>query len=373
MHSRTRTIGAALFLLLPVIGCSQDNKQTAAKPQATKIEEVPPAVSIAKVEKKDLVIAIPLTGILKAQMEVDISSKTPGRLAAVKVEMGQTIQKGDTLATLEARDTAMSIKQAQAQLASAQAQKDQADLDLDRFKKLQESGASTDAEFAGIKTKQSLANSSLDAASASLSLAKEYLSNSVIRAPFDGIITKRNANPGQTVSPGTLLFTLHDLSFMILEAGIPERDLGRVQVGQTVDMKVEAYPGQTFQGKIKIVGMSLDAATRKIPIQVEFDNKDKKLLSQMYARAKLQLDTKAGALLLPEAALMDPKGDATSDVGEPKDVFIVKDGVALRKRISIGAIVDGNCEVVEGLSEGDTVITSGQSLVKDNGKVKIVQ
>jgi membrane fusion protein (multidrug efflux system) len=372
MRFRVRYV-AALLLFLPLAGCPKDNKEATPKPQVGPVEEPTPAVSVSKVEKKDLVISIPLTGTLKAQMEVDISSKTPGRLSSVKVDMGQKVEKGDTLATLENRDTAMTIKQAQAQLASAEAQKVQADLDVDRIKKLQESGASTDSELTGIKTKATLANSSLDAASAMLALAKENLNNSVLKAPFDGTITKRNANPGQTVSPGTLLFTLHDLSAMILEAGIAERDLGRVQIGQSVDMKVEAYPGQTFQGKIKIVGMSLDPATRKIPLQIEFPNKDKKLLSQMYARAKLQLDTRPGALLIPEAALMDPKGGATPDSGEPKDVFVVKDGVALRKRVGIGAIVEGNCEVLTGLSEGDMVITSGQSLVKENNKVKVIQ
>jgi RND family efflux transporter MFP subunit len=373
MSFRVRYASAALLLWLPLMGCQQEKKEAVAKPQVGPVEEAVPAVSVSSVEKKDLLISIPLTGTLKAQMEVDISSKTPGRLSAVKVDMGQEVEKGDTLATLENRDTAMSIKQAQAQLASAQAQKDQANLDVDRIKKLQESGASTDSELTGIKTKQALANSSYDAASAMVSLAKESLSSSVLKAPFSGIITKRTANPGQTVSPGTLLFTLHDLSSMILEAGVAERDLGRVQVGQPVTMKVEAYPGKIFEGKIKIIGMSLDPATRKIPLQVEFPNADKKLLSQMYAKAKLQLDTRVGALLIPEAALMDPKSSATAEGGEAKDVFVVKEGVAFRKRISIGAIVDGSCEVLTGLSEGETVITSGQSLVKDNNKVKVVQ
>ena len=373
MSLRVRYASAALLLWLPLMGCSQEKKEDAAKPKVGPVEEVPPAVSVSKVEKKDLVISIPLTGTLKAQMEVDISSKTPGRLSSVKVDMGQEVEKGDTLATLENRDTAMSIKQAQAQLASAQAQKDQANLDVDRMKKLQESGASTDSEFTGIKTKQALASSSYDAANAMLSLAKENLNNSVLKAPFSGTITKRTANPGQTVSPGLLLFTLHDLSAMILEAGVAERDLGRVQVGQAVNMKVEAYPGESFEGKIKIIGMSLDPATRKIPLQVEFANADKRLLSQMYAKARLQLDTHTGALLIPESALMDPKGNASAEGGEAKDVFVVKEGVAFRKRVTVGAIVDGSCEVLAGLAEGETVITSGQSLVKDNGKVKVIQ
>jgi membrane fusion protein, multidrug efflux system len=373
MSFRVRYASVVLLVWLPLVGCQQSKKEDAAQPKVGPVEEVLPAVSISTVEKKDLVISIALTGTLKAQMEVDISSKTPGRLSSVKVDMGQEVKKGDTLATLENRDTAMSIKQAQAQLASAQAQKDQANLDVDRMRKLQEGGASTDSEFTSIKTKQTLANSSYDAANAMLSLAKENLNNSVLKAPFPGVITKRTANPGQTVSPGTLLFTLHDLSAMILEAGVAERDLGRVQVGQLVNMKVEAYPGQNFEGKIKIIGKSLDPATRKIPLQVEFPNADKKLLSQMYAKAKLQLDTREGALLIPEAALMEPKGSATSEIGEAKDVFVVKEGVAFRKRVGIGAIVDGSCEVLTGLGQGEIVITSGQSLVKDNNKVKVIQ
>lgn len=369
MNNHSKVKIAILLLPLALTAC-QKPKEPAANTKAGPVEEPTPAVSIAKVEKKDLVIALPLTGTLKAHMEVDISSKTPGRLATVKVEMGQEIKDGAVLATLENRDTAMMIKQSQAQLASAKAQKAQADLDAERIQKLQNEGATTDAELSGVKTKKSLADASLDAANASLSLAKETMANSVIRAPFDGIIVKRNANPGQTVSPGVVLFTLHDLSSMILEAGIPERDLSRVQVGQAVEMTVEAYPGQTFQGKIKIVGKSLDPATRKVPLQIEFPNEDKKLLSQMYARGRLQLDTHAGALLIPETALMDVKGNTDPII---KEVFVVKDGVALRKKITTGAIVDGSCEVVAGLSEGESVVISGQSLVKDNGKVKVIQ
>jgi RND family efflux transporter MFP subunit len=366
-----------LFSLVALLGCQQTAGDSTAKPAAVPREELPAPVSVAKVESKDLHISIPLTGVLKARVEVDISSKGVGRLGAVKVDVGDMVKENQLLASLEARDVALSIKQAEAQLASAKANKSQADIDAQRIGKLSAEGVSTETELTGVQTKQTLASSTLDSAEASLSLARESLRNSAIKSPVDGVVVRRNAEIGQTVSPGLTLFTIHDTQTMTLEAGLAERDLGRIHLGQQVEMTVEAYPGVTFTGKVKVVGRALDAQTRKVPMKIEFDNADGRLLSQMYARARLQLETHTGALVVPSGSLLDIKetasAPASAPAGEPRDVFIVKGEKAERRRVTVGAIVNGEAEILSGLAPGDTVVLSGQSLIKESGKVRVAQ
>lgn len=365
-----------LLSFVVLLGCQKPAEDTKAKPAAVPKAELAAPVSVAAAEVRDLEIAIPITGVLKARVEVDVSSKGMGRLGTVKVELGDTVKEGQLLASLEARDVALSIKQAEAQLASAKANKSQADLDAARIGKLSAEGVSTETELTSTQTRQTLAGSSLEAAEATLALSRESLRNATIKSPVAGVIVRRSAEIGQTVSPGAPLFTIHDTTMMSLEAGIAERDLSRVRVGQSVAMTVEAYPGVVFEGKVKVIGRALDPQTRKVPLKIEFDNADGRLLSQMYARARLGVETHPSAMLIPEDALLDvdPTSAPSSQpagAGEAREVFVVKGDVAERRRIQVGAIVDGVAEVLTGLAAGDQVVTSGQSLIKEGGKVRV--
>lgn len=365
------------LLILSLAACQKQEGAGPEKgPQPGSVDTAV-VVSVAKANRQDLEVYIPLTGTLRASTEVDISSKIPGKLEKVKVEVGDTVKKGEVLATLERRDAVLQIKQAEAQMKSARASLKQAEIDAERFEKLAASGAATEAELTGTLTRKSVSASTLETAEATLALAKETLNNSTLKAPIKGVITRRNAEIGQTVSPGVPLFTLHDLESMILEAGVAERDLGRISVGQEAKMTVEAYPGQVFQGKLTIIGRSLDPATRKVPVQIEFPNPDGKLLSQMYARATLQVTTITNALVVPESALLElrdqpPNPSGSQPAGEIREVWVVEDGVAHKKQVSVGAIVNGLGEILSGLSEEEVVVTGGHALLKEGSKVQIV-
>jgi RND family efflux transporter MFP subunit len=373
---RVLTLAPALVLAL---GCGQKKPAEADKAQAkpASVEEV--VVSAAKVERRDLEVAIPLTGTIRAKTEVDVASKIPGRVAAIKAEVGDEVKAGQVLVVLDRDEASLQVKQAEAQLASAKAGKEQSDLDAARAEKLSAAGASTDAELAAMKTKKTVSESSLEAARATLALSKEILSNATLTAPNAGVITRRSVNAGQMISPGVALYTVHDTSAMNLEAGIAERDLGRIKVGQEVVMGVEAYPGEAFRGRIKIIGRALDPATRKAPLTIEFPNEDGRLLSQMYARARILVEIRPGALLLPEGTLVEAKAAAAGEApasgpaGLSRDVWVVEGGVAKRRPVTVGAIVGGKAEILSGLKEGDAVVTSGQNLLKEGVKVRVVE
>jgi RND family efflux transporter MFP subunit len=361
-------------LLLPVflLACQQKNDATAPVTPVAAVEEAA-VVEVAPVKKQTLDVALSLTGVLRAKQEVDVAPKTGGRLAAVLADIGTEVKVGQTLATFENREIALMVKQAEAQLASAEAAKEQSVLDVDRIGKLQSSGASTEVEFAGLKTKKAMAVAGVDTASAALALAKESLSNSYIFSPIKGVVTRRMATLGQMAAPGMPLFTVHDTSIMKLEAGISERDLSKVKVGQKVEMRVDAYPSDVFHGEVTIIGKSLDPATRKLMLQIEFPNSDARLLSQMYARATLFLETIPEALVVPEAALVGNTSGSQPASEVVRSVWVEKDGVVSLKEIQVGTIAKSLVQVVSGLSEGDKVVLRGQSMLSDGKKVTVLK
>ncbi len=176
-------------------------------------------------------------------------------------------------------------------------------------------------------------------------------------APFSGVVIERLATVGSTVTPGTPLLVISDLSRIWVTAEIDESLVGRVVAGRPVTVQTAAYPGESFPGRLAAVGDVVNPDTRRVTLRIEAPNPDRKLKPQMLATVTIAATAPRRVLVVPSQALQTMDGETVVFVRTGADQFV-------RRAVVIGATVDGEVEITRGLEDGDVVATSGAFLLK---------
>ncbi len=320
--------------------------EEAKKADAPKKEEAkkpgPPAfaVKVVVVEAKQQVVneQIAVVGSLAANEAVDIKSEIDGEIKEIKFEEGQKVKKGDVLLVLDSAKLEANLNQAKATLSIGKTT-------YDRMNTLVESGAVSRQEF-------DQAKSVFDENQAQVQLLEAQLDDTIITAPFDGTIGERSISPGQVIAKNTLLTVLINDDPMKLELQAPERYLNKLSVGQKVDMKVAAFPEQTFEGEVYFIDPQVNDLTRTALVKAKVANPDSKLRRGMFAKILLTINSKPDALVVPETALISN--------GDNVMVFVVDaEKKANMSMVKTGIRFNGLVEITEGLKPGDRVITEG--------------
>lgn len=172
-----------------------------------------------------------------------------------------------------------------------------------------------------------------------------------VNAPIAGIIDARNINLGQAVEPNTVLFHISNRDKLLVIAQVYEEDLGKVKVGQEVNVHVLSYPKQTFPGQVTLIEPNLDPLTRTVNVRITLDNKEGLLKPGMFVRANVILSHNKAALVVPNAALLQADNE--------QFVFVQNGGTYKRVDVKVGAVEDDYSEIIEGLVPGDLVVTQG--------------
>jgi RND family efflux transporter MFP subunit len=290
MTSITRFTMSSLLAALIACAACQSN-QGPALPKATgKDAPPPPSVptlqQLAKSEHAQMpqVSSAAGTGTLRPRHEAALGPKETGLLTEIAVDEGDSVKKGQVLFKQDSIQAALAVDQARAALATVQVQVDAAQLDFDRTKALRERGSvPADALDQG-KSRLDSAHSSLTQARAALALNQRRASNMVVSAPFDGVVTERRMNVGETATlmPPSVVLVLQDLDLLELRARLPESALRDVRVGSEI---IARFPSveQTRTVKVKRIAPTIDARTRTIEIIADVDNHDRGLLVGMLA------------------------------------------------------------------------------------------
>jgi multidrug efflux pump subunit AcrA (membrane-fusion protein) len=202
-------------------------------------------------------------------------------------------------------------------------------------------------------------------AEAALALVQVQLSDSTISAPFAGTITHRSVEPGETVSSSSsnAVFMLSEVANVYVELVVPAQHRSELQLNQEASMTVDGLPGQTFQGRIEEIRPAADAASRTFGVRVLVPNPKGILRPGMFARGAIIVGVRHGVLQIPDEAVMT----ATSG----SDVFVVRDGLAVRRGVTLGSHTEGLVEVTSGLMDGDQVVVQGQDALTDNQPVSL--
>ncbi|MBR5857305.1 MAG: efflux RND transporter periplasmic adaptor subunit [Phascolarctobacterium sp.] len=243
------------------------------------------------VERGNLVETISATGALSAVNNVDISSKITGRIVEVLVQENQHVNAGDVLVRLD--DTAL-----MATMHQMKAKLDNAEANYNRYQKLVESGAISCSEFDNVYADYLVAKTNYEKAASDVQ-------DTIITTPIDGYIIGEPTPVGQTISSGIsepqVIMSVATLDDMQIEAMVDESDIGQVKVGQTVNFAVDAYPNETFTGKVRLISHKAETSNNVIyyKVYVDVDDAKGKLLPTMTARADFIIASAEDVLLVP--------------------------------------------------------------------------
>jgi membrane fusion protein (multidrug efflux system) len=209
------------------------------------------------------------------------------------------------------------------------------------------------------------AENNLKVMEASVALAAARLAKTEIRAPFSGLIGLRSISVGDYVKEGQDMVNLEAIDPLKVDFRVPEVYLKQVQVGQKLEVSLDALPGRKYEGTVSAINPLVDAAGRAIVIRAQVRNADTALRPGMFARVRLLTKDDRDALVLPEQALVP--------LGEEQYVFRVVDGKAARTKVELGQRRDGRVEVVKGVAAGDTIVTAGQLKLRDGMSVTVAK
>ena len=305
----------------------------------------PAPVEVGKVEKVSIEDDAQAVGSVRSNQGVMLRPEVSGRISKVNFRDGQRIKRGQLLVQLD--DT---LQQAQLQQAKAQASIARTNLQRNRELVAQNfvSASAVDQSAAA-----------LEVAEAQVALAQAQAARMRIIAPFDGVAGIASVNLGDYVKDGADLVNIEDLSSVWIDFRLAERYLARLKAGQPVEVQLDAMPGRKFSGKVDAVDSQLDANGRSLLVRARLTNGDGTLRSGMFARARIVFERRERAFVVPEEALV-PLGGKQYIV---KVVDTPNGKMAQRIEARIGVRLPGKAEILEGVSEGDVVVTAGQARV----------
>ena len=292
---------------------------------------------------------ITAVGSVRSDESVTLRPEVTGRIAEIRFREGQQVQKGALLVKLDDSVAKADAEQARANLWLAKAKSD-------RAAELQQKG------FVSAQAKDE-AEGSLRVAQATVQSAEARLAKMEIRAPFSGVIGLRQVSVGDYVKDGQDMVNLEAIEALKVDFKVPETFLRQVQVGQSMQLTLDAIPGRTYEGKVLAINPLVDAAGRSVVIRAQIRNTNATLRPGMFARVRLITDAKADTLVVPEQALVPQ--------GEDQFVFKVVDDRAQRTRVEIGQRRDGKVEILRGVAAKDMVVTAGQLKIRDGTVVKL--
>jgi len=388
--------GAALAAALFSAACSGERTSAAAPP-----EPAPVAIKVAQVQSESIDRFLRVTGSLAADEHADVAAETAGRVIGTPVERGTHVSSGDVLVRVSGTEADASLREAEANAAqlearlglaagqpfdpahvpevlNAKASLDWAEADFSRIKALLDQKVVSQAEYdqkltqvqASRQQYQVAQNAaqqsyrSLQAARARVDLARKSAADTVVRAPFSGIVAERLVSTGDYVSRGMKVATVVRIDPVRVELTVPEQYLSRVKEGQPVRLSVDAYPGEQFTAKVRFVSPALKSDQRALTVEAVAPNPDGRLKPGLFATALLQQPAPAPAMLVPAAAVETVAGTSR--------VYVIAANNKVEERIvTIGEKVGDRLELATGVKSGERIAANPRGKLADGVRVQI--
>lgn len=351
-----------LALLAGLSGCKAEAEKKTAETPSPAVQVG--AENVVAVETGTIIVGPILSGELKAEREATVRAEVGGSMLDVAVLEAQAVKKGMVLGRVETRTLEDARVSATSAVRSAENQLAVARREAERTEKLASAGALAARDVDVSHNTVTSAEAQLADAKSRLATAERSLNDTMIKAPFSGVVSKRQVNVGDVVSPGTELFTIIDPSSMRLEGTVPSDDLKTLRVGAVVEFTVRGYD-RSFQGRIERIAPQADATTRQVPIYVSIPNEGGRLVAGLFAEGRVVSQSAAG-LVVPANAIN------TTDPSSPW-VLRVKDGKTEKVSITLG-LRDPRSERVQiasGLSGGDTLLRGAAQGITPGTKVQV--
>lgn len=348
------------FMLNFILYC--DKK---AETKSDKSESIP--VEVITVEKGDIIETLKLTGDIEPWESVNIVPDISGKVEKIFVEEGDIVKKGQILAELDMRSAKLLLEQAEAGLAVARLNFNDAFKNWERIKTLFEKGSVSPQQYDKAQLGYESAKAQLEQANSALNLANYQLDVSIMKAPFSGIITEKAMNENETINPmmpgSKGVVTLMDLSSVKINTSIPEVKFKNLKIGLAANVVVDAYPDKVFKGKIHKVNPTADPLSRTFKIEIVVPNGDMLLRAGMFARLELTIQERKGVTIIPAGGVIKSADSVY--------VFVVDNNMVNKRDVKLGLEVGQKVQVIEGLKEGEQIVTIGKESLNDGSLVQI--
>ena len=393
------------------------NERQQEEVQKSQIEEeiiIP--VRTALVEKGEVNSFLKVTGVVEANETVRVTSEIMGQAKEVKVKDGEEVNKGDILIALGDEQIKIQVAQAQATLDSIQASSDkiksgarpqeikqadsavlQAKINRDsaeenylRMEKLFSEKVISKQQYEQAKNQYEIADvqyqsaqesyelviegaaeediKSVEAqvrqAKAALDMAKYQLKNTQITAPISGKVTSITVSSGEMVSPSIPLLSIIDVSRIFVKVGISEKDISKIKEGQKVNLEIDAFSEEKFQGEVVSKGVAVDQISKTLEVKIEILQPEVDIPVGVFARGDILVKTNQEALIISSSALVRKKDGIY--------VYVIEEGIARQKEVVLGIIQDERVEILEGLSEEEEIVILGNQELGDGLKVDVL-
>jgi membrane fusion protein (multidrug efflux system) len=289
------------------------------------------------------------TTSLEPNKQADVLARASGVVLSIPAEEGDLVRKGQVLLRIEDDEYRLRLKQAEAEL-------EKQSTSFDRLSLMFERNLVSADEY-------DVAKNDLQAAEAARDLAQLEMSYTSVTAPFSGRITRRLVDPGQTVSEGTALFSLVDMSKLLAKVHVPSKEFRTIRREQPVKLVLDS-DGRELTGTISLVSPIIDPATGTIKVTVEIDDYPAGTRPGDFAEVRIVTARHAEALLVPKVAVLSDKGQTV--------VYVVPDSTAERRVVDVGFQDDRNAEILQGVEAGERVVVQGQRSLKDKAPVKLM-
>jgi RND family efflux transporter MFP subunit len=335
-----------------ILSTACGHKAEEGESEATAVPTI--VADTAMVTRKTLVDELTVRGAVTAlpNEDVKVSSLVPGRVTSVSVAEGDAVREGQVIATIDRRPLEEQRRQAAAQLEQAKAQVENAKANLDRTTQLFAKGIAAGKEVEDAKTAMASATSAVAQATGALNTADMQIERTQVRTPIGGQIVKRMVSVGEQVD-GTAaqpIAQVANLDRVELAANVPADYLARVKVNQPAVITTAALPDVELMGAVIAIAPAIDVATNTALARVRVSNAQRQLKVGMFAEARLELSEHSQALVVPPPALVKNDDGAF--------VYVVNGQTAQRTPVKIGLETKDGVEILSGVTEGQTVLTS---------------
>jgi membrane fusion protein (multidrug efflux system) len=329
-------------------GTDQTAKQGTAPAAGGAIEVA--ATAVTEIEWQEKVSSI---GVAEAVQGVDVSGSEAGVVAEILFDSGSEVKVGEPLVRLDSSKEEADLKATQVQIPAAEA-------DLKRKRQLVKERVVSQSDLDDAQSKYD----SLTAQSISL---RATIERRLITAPFSGVLGIRKVNRGQYLNPGDLIASLQDLSVMRMRFLVGQKDFAKIKLGQEIDARFDAYPGEVFKGRLSAIEPSVKFQSGIIPIQAEIPNAEGKLLPGMYASLDVLLPEHRKRIVVPQSAVTFNLYGETVYVVDPQTMTVQQ------TTVRSGARRDNVVVIEEGLQTGQEVVVAGQLRLSNGTKVSVVE
>lgn len=357
----------ALTVLIALGGCSRPKAESAAAQAETAAQAVlVNAADVVLAQSRSLQSGVAFTGELSPLEIVEVVARFDGDLEAVNVREGQAVHAGQPLARYRPRDVKDAMQAAEAELLSARATLVAAQNAERRAGKLLEAGAAAPSDLEGAQSARAAAEARVRSAEALYNHSKEDADRLDVPAPISGRVSKVIVHGGDRTAVGDPMITLVNTDALELSATVPSEALNRLQVGATIEIRVDGFPGEVFSGHLDRVNPTTESGTRQVRIYSRVANEDGRLVGGLFATGRV-VDAKRENVLAAPVSVIRREG-------QEQVVYHLRDGRAARVPVRTGLLDEGAgvVELIGALSPGDSLLSGVVPGIRDGAPVRVL-